>query len=121
VTQVYHRWEHAVDDDEQAWAAKEVKTRVKEIEWDLQDLEEAIQKIQTNSQRFSISQQELANRTNFVSTTRGLIKKMEKDVSDGPARGNATRHTRNVLFVYFPIGGFLYVNLHSFALDAWVR
>ena len=97
VNQVFEQWKRSVDADERSWAADEVKTGAKNIEWDLQDLEKSIEMVQSDSKRFSsITQAELDQRKQFVSDTRQHIQKLSREVSSVPQSGSSVRHNRTV-------------------------
>ena len=102
--QVYTQWQKASDNEEASWAANEINTATKNIEWDLQDLEQSIEMVKNDSKRFSsISQHELDSRNQFITDTRTHIQTLQKTVST-TEKNKSARNTRNVGMTFGLLG-----------------
>ena len=108
--QLQNQWENALDADEEAWARNEIDNSIKNLEYDLVDLEETITRVKKDTNRFSgITDNELEARNLFVANTRSFITSLKKQISEAPQSGNSTRHKRNVTFFIFPHSEFFLI------------
>jgi hypothetical protein len=55
------------------WTADEIKTSVKTIEWDIQDLEETVRIVEANPQKFKLDTTEVNRRKMFVEKAKTTI------------------------------------------------
>jgi len=84
VTALYDRWQELLkttntsQNDEFKWTTNQLRTGIKSIEWDLQDLEETIGIVENNRQKFRLEQAEVDSRKKFISETQYIIKKNER-------------------------------------------
>eukprot|EP01095_Lingulamoeba_sp_RSL-Kostka_P009981 TRINITY_DN34_c3_g2_i1.p1 TRINITY_DN34_c3_g2~~TRINITY_DN34_c3_g2_i1.p1 ORF type:complete len:258 (+),score=58.57 TRINITY_DN34_c3_g2_i1:72-845(+) len=67
--------------DEINWTESELNTGIQSIEWDLQDLEQAINIAKENS-RFSIDETEIKNRTNMVKDIKNQITRIKNSIEN---------------------------------------
>ena len=67
------------------WASSELLTGLRNIEWDLQDLEDAVSIVEGNRAKFDLSAETLVERHLFISTTRERVLALRAEVE-----GNAT-------------------------------
>ncbi|KAG1688942.1 Syntaxin-6 [Nymphon striatum] len=64
------------------WTTKELKTSLRSIEWDLEDLEETITIVEKNPKKFKILESEIASRRSFVENTKTEILSMKSLMSN---------------------------------------
>lgn len=67
--------------DQLKWTADEIKTSVKTIEWDIQDLEETIRIAERNPQKFKLDASELQRRRAFVERSKQTIQEILRAAS----------------------------------------
>jgi len=103
ITTLYDRWQellknsNTAQNDEYKWTVNQLKTGIKSIEWDLQDLEETIGIVEGNRQRFKLDQAEVESRKKFIQETKSTIKKMKDDLNSASAKGKIDNDQRNIL------------------------
>lgn len=59
----------------------DIRTNLKSINWDIQDLEETINIASKNPAKFNLSDSDIENRRQFINTTREFVKKTKKTYS----------------------------------------
>jgi syntaxin 6 len=100
VTTLYDRWQellrstNTAQNDEFKWTTNQLKTGIRSIEWDLQDLEETIGIVESNRQRFKLDQAEVENRKKFITETKSTIKKMKDDLNNVSTKGKMDNDQR---------------------------
>jgi len=103
ITTLYDRWQelqknsNTAQNDEYKWTVNQLKTGIKSIEWDLQDLEETIGIVEGNRQRFKLEQAEVESRKKFIQETKSVIKKMKDDLNSASSKGRETNDQRQAL------------------------
>eukprot|EP01112_Ceratiomyxa_fruticulosa_P004371 TRINITY_DN1491_c0_g2_i1.p1 TRINITY_DN1491_c0_g2~~TRINITY_DN1491_c0_g2_i1.p1 ORF type:complete len:252 (+),score=39.78 TRINITY_DN1491_c0_g2_i1:468-1223(+) len=103
VTTLYQRWRELLEtsntanNDEFKWTSNELKSGIKSIEWDLQDLDDTIGIVESNRQKFKLEQQEVENRKKFISDTKTVIKRMKDDLQAASTRGKVEHDKRDSL------------------------
>jgi len=103
VTTLYDRWQellkntNTAQNDEFKWTVTQIKSGIKSIEWDLQDLEETIGIVEGNRQRFKLDAAEVESRKAFIFETKAAIKKMKEDLNNAQTKGKMENDTRNTL------------------------
>jgi spore cortex formation protein SpoVR/YcgB (stage V sporulation) len=60
------------------WTSEEIKSSIKTIEWDIQDLEETVRIVEANPQRFHLDAAEVARRKGFVDQAKQKMEVGEK-------------------------------------------
>lgn len=68
------------------WTADEIKTSIKTIEWDIQDLEDTIRIVEQNPSKFKLDGQEISRRKGFVKQSKTTIEAILKAVNEGQGR-----------------------------------
>jgi syntaxin 6 len=75
--QLYSQWcmliEDQTDFEKVQTASTDLRSCIKSIEWDLQDLEETINIAQANPQKFRLNVGELESRKQFIHDTRQVV------------------------------------------------
>eukprot|EP00026_Physarum_polycephalum_P014827 Phypoly_transcript_15386.p1 GENE.Phypoly_transcript_15386~~Phypoly_transcript_15386.p1 ORF type:complete len:256 (+),score=30.40 Phypoly_transcript_15386:127-894(+) len=103
VTALYDRWQELLkttntsQNDEFKWTTNQLRTGIKSIEWDLQDLEETIGIVENNRQKFRLEQAEVDSRKKFISETQYIIKKMKEELNNAQAKGKMDNDNRDAL------------------------
>jgi len=87
-TELYSRWLQLLeklgpssDTDEFEWVTAEIKKCNKSVTWDLEDLNETISIVQENPARFSLNQDEIEARKQFVIKTTEQVKKIKAHIA----------------------------------------
>lgn len=75
------RWRELEGVSETDWTTTELKNSLRSIEWDLEDLEDTINIVSKNPNKFKIDNRELFSRRNFIDTTRDEVRSMKEKVS----------------------------------------
>ncbi|XP_068130307.1 syntaxin-10 [Hyperolius riggenbachi] len=102
---LYQRWCELLQEgnvnsaEEFDWTTNELRNSLRSIEWDLEDLEETISIVESNTKKFKISPSELSERKNFVEKTRGSLKEMRDHISSPRAQAFTERKNREALGV----------------------
>lgn len=85
---LYQRWSDLTGDlsslvtkEELEWISNELRSSLRSIEWDLEDLEETIAIVEKNPKKFKIENGEIHNRKSFVDQTRGNINSIKEKMS----------------------------------------
>ncbi len=78
-TALFKRWQELVDNpsreaEELEWTANELRTGLKSIDWDLDDLSETVTIVEQDPARFKIPPTEIAKRKEFIAATRAKAK-----------------------------------------------
>lgn len=103
VTTLYDRWQELLrttntsQNDEFKWTSNQLRTGIKSIEWDLQDLEETIGIVESNRQKFRLEQAEVDSRKKFISETQYVIKKMKEELNNAATKGKMDNDQRDSL------------------------
>jgi len=103
VTTLYDRWQELLrttntsQNDEFKWTTNQLRTGIKSIEWDLQDLEETIGIVESNRQKFRLEQAEVDSRKKFISETQYIIKKMKEELNNATTKGKLDNDNRESL------------------------
>jgi len=103
VTTLYDRWQELLrttntsQNDEFKWTTNQLRTGIKSIEWDLQDLEETIGIVESNRQKFRLEQAEVDSRKKFISETQYIIKKMKEELNNATTKGKLDNDSRESL------------------------
>jgi len=103
VTTLYKRWRELLEtsntahNDEFKWTTNELKSGIKSIEWDLQDLDDTIGIVESNRHKFKLEQQEVESRKKFISDTKATIKRMKDDLQAASTKGKQEHDKRDSL------------------------
>jgi len=103
VTNLYKRWRELLEtsntahNDEFKWTTNELKSGIKSIEWDLQDLDDTIGIVESNRQKFKLEQQEVESRKKFITDTKSTIKRMKDDLQAATTKGKQDNDKRDSL------------------------
>ncbi|KAE8620097.1 hypothetical protein XENTR_v10010096 [Xenopus tropicalis] len=100
---LYQRWCELLQEsqvtsaEEFDWTTNELRNSLRSIEWDLEDLEETISIVESNSRKFKITGTELSERRSFVEQTRNSVKEMRDHISSPRSLAFSERKNREVL------------------------
>jgi len=103
ITTLYDRWQellkttNTATNDEFKWTTNQLRTGIKSIEWDLQDLEETIGIVESNRQKFRLEQAEVDSRKKFISETQYIIKKMKEELNNTQTKGKMENDQKSEL------------------------
>lgn len=67
--------------EEQEWAATELRNSLRSIEWDLEDLDDTVQIVEKNPAKFRIDANDLTARKNFIKLTKDEVEIMKQKSS----------------------------------------
>uniref|UniRef100_A0A3Q3M8C0 Syntaxin 10 n=1 Tax=Labrus bergylta TaxID=56723 RepID=A0A3Q3M8C0_9LABR len=76
---LFDRWEELLQDgtqvsrDELDWSTNELRNCLRAIDWDLEDLSETINIVESNPGKFKLGEDELKERRDFVERTRSAV------------------------------------------------
>ncbi|KAL3931536.1 MAG: hypothetical protein SGPRY_001085, partial [Prymnesium sp.] len=70
----------ATHGDEFEWTSSELLSGLRSIEWDLQDLEDTVNIVESNKQKFQLDEAELHARKDFIEGTRQQVAQMREEV-----------------------------------------
>jgi hypothetical protein len=102
VTQLYGRWQSLLktsdtaSDEEFIWTTNEIKSGVRSIEWDLQDLEETVAIVESNPAKFTLPADELQARKRFISRTKATMSEMKQALVSTDAQRKQAADQRKV-------------------------
>ncbi|KAL6050245.1 Syntaxin-6 [Balamuthia mandrillaris] len=100
---LFARWEELLEhsntaqDEEFKFTGTELKTVIRSIEWDLQDLEETIRIVQNNRAKFQIEEAEVATRQAFVQEVKNTIANMKTKMNSAQTQAKMERDKRKVV------------------------
>jgi len=77
--------------------SNELRNSLRSIEWDLEDLDETVNIVEANPNKFKISLDDLKQRKMFIAQTRETIEEMKKELSDPVNKSKADKLLRNSL------------------------
>jgi len=103
VVSLYERWKQLLEttntatNEEFKWTQNELKTGLRSIEWDLNDLEETISVVQNNQNKFRLDGSEIENRRGFVAETKKKIQQIKDDLGSTKTKGKVDKDSREVL------------------------
>lgn len=103
VQTLYTRWQELLStantatDEEFAWTANELKSGVRSIEWDLQDLDETVAIVEANPKKFNLAQGEVASRKKFISDTRKFLGEIKQALLSTKAQAKIDTDKRDNL------------------------
>lgn len=83
---LFSRWQQLLQDpasnpDDFEWTTNELKTNIKSIEWDLEDLQETISVVEASPTGFKITPAEIQSRKKFIGDVRQTIKHMRDETT----------------------------------------
>eukprot|EP01105_Mastigella_eilhardi_P027325 TRINITY_DN8374_c0_g1_i1.p4 TRINITY_DN8374_c0_g1~~TRINITY_DN8374_c0_g1_i1.p4 ORF type:complete len:276 (-),score=106.45 TRINITY_DN8374_c0_g1_i1:1556-2338(-) len=100
-TQLYTQWqsmlEESYDSGELQKVAKEITEKINGVNWDLQDLQETIDVVEKNRQKFKIDHSELENRKAFIVKTHDTINRIKADIDNPQVKHIIQRNARSQL------------------------
>lgn len=99
---LYQRWsdlredETAVGKEELEWTTTELNNSLRSIEWDLEDLEEAVGIAEKNPRKFKIDEDELRKRQMFLIQTKEEVKAMKEVIVENKMKERKSRQNINI-------------------------
>ena len=104
IRQLHSRWRELIDnpasrkdEGELGWTTDEIKSLIRSIGWDLTDLSETIQIVESNRAKFKIDDQELAQRKRFVETTKADLETIKRELTSPNARSKVSQASKGAL------------------------
>ncbi|EGD72394.1 hypothetical protein PTSG_00414 [Salpingoeca rosetta] len=99
---LYARWQRmftsrSADDAEFKHTTEQLKTNIKSIEWDLEDLAETVSIAMREPHKFNLSQSELSNRNDFIETSKQKLKALKDGTSDARIKAKQEKDQRSDL------------------------
>ncbi|KAM7009618.1 syntaxin-10 [Tautogolabrus adspersus] len=100
---LFDRWEELLQDgtqvsrDELDWSTNELRNCLRAIDWDLEDLSETINIVESNPGKFKLGDDELQERRDFVERTRSAVQEMKDQLSSPSAVAQAEKKNRQAL------------------------
>ncbi|TMS23292.1 Syntaxin-10 [Larimichthys crocea] len=85
-----------VSRDELDWSTNELRNCLRAIDWDLEDLSETINIVESNPGKFKLGDNELQERRDFVERTRKSVQEMKDHLSSPSAVAQAEKKNRQV-------------------------
>lgn len=99
---LYQRWsdlredETAVGKEELEWTTTELNNSLRSIEWDLEDLEEAVGIAEKNPKKFKIDEVEIRKRQMFLIQTKEEVKAMKEVIVENKMKERKSRQNINI-------------------------
>lgn len=103
---LFTRWQQLLQDpagnpEDFEYTTNELKTNIKSIEWDLEDLQETISVVEAAPTGFKITSAEIQNRKKFIADVKLTIKRI-RDETTSKGKGKTQQDKRNVLLAQGP-------------------
>ena len=89
--------------EEQEWAATELRNSLRSIEWDLEDLDDTVQIVEKNPAKFRIDANDLIARKNFIKLTKDEVEimKQKSSVQNKNSVANRFSEVCSNMYIYF--------------------
>jgi len=103
VVQLFEKWKELFDttntatNEEFRWTLNELRDGIKNIEWDLQDLEDTINVVEGNRIKFKLDEKEIESRKAFVATTNRHIQEIKETINSTRSKGKMENDERATL------------------------
>lgn len=104
VNQQYKKWEkllleenNAVRKEEYNSTVSEIKNGIRSIEWDLEDLTETVNIVESNPMKFNLTPNDIIERRDFIVDTREKVKSMKEKFNDPRVLSKIEKNQRNSL------------------------
>eukprot|EP00794_Sanderia_malayensis_P015957 gene15957-17562_t len=102
IKELYRRWQDLLSNansssEEFTWTTSEIKNNIRSVEWDLEDLEETIGIVETNPGKFSLSQEDVANRKGFIKNVRRNVQSIKDDITSSETKKKIEKNSRQAL------------------------
>eukprot|EP00730_Choanoeca_flexa_P014275 TRINITY_DN6181_c0_g1_i3.p1 TRINITY_DN6181_c0_g1~~TRINITY_DN6181_c0_g1_i3.p1 ORF type:complete len:248 (+),score=52.04 TRINITY_DN6181_c0_g1_i3:100-843(+) len=99
---LYERWQalyndKRADEDEFKWTTKELRTTLKGIEWDLDDLGETVAIVEREPERFNLPASEIEARKRFIRQTGEMVKEYVAATSPQRIKARNESESRDAL------------------------
>ncbi|KAM6945564.1 syntaxin-6 [Aplochiton taeniatus] len=101
---LHQRWNELVQDpgvaskEEVDWTTNELRNSLRSIEWDLEDLDETINIVESNPKKFNLDGVELTKRKGFITSTKQTVKMMKDQMSSPMVLAVSEKKNRQALF-----------------------
>ncbi|XP_066921223.1 syntaxin-6-like [Clytia hemisphaerica] len=88
VNEQYKKWEKLLHDEnslgkeEYNSTVSEIKNGIRSIEWDLEDLTETVNIVESNPMKFNLTPNDIIERRDFINDTKNRVKSMKKRFDD---------------------------------------
>ena len=102
VQELYRRWQDLLNNPNTAgkeefnWTSNEIKSNVRSVEWDLEDLEETIGIVESNPSKFTLSMNEIENRKAFISNVKRTMQSIKDDINSADTKAKVEKSNRQV-------------------------
>ena len=103
VNDLYGRWKQLVDEpdsvgkEEYTWILNEINNNVRSIEWDLEDLTETINIVESNPTKFQLSPKDIEERRYFIKSIKSSIMAIKSDLKSSEASSKLENNARATL------------------------
>jgi len=102
VRALYQRWEELLGDrradkEEFEWTTNELRTNLKSIGWDLEDLAETVSIVKADPQKFKLSLEEVKAREDFIQRHNTELKELLEKTSEARVKGQKTEKDKKSL------------------------
>lgn len=103
VDQQYKKWEKLLSSEENVGkeeynsTVSEIKNGIRSIEWDLEDLTETVNIVESNPMKFNLTPNDIIERRNFIIDTRDRVKSMKDGFNDPQVLSKIEKNQRNSL------------------------
>ena len=104
INSLFTRWRqllktvNTAKNEEFRWHTEEIKKAVKNINWDLQDLDEAVQIASKDPERFKLTMDEVQDRQKFISSFKRQLESISSELTSEPTLSKIHSDAQNALF-----------------------
>lgn len=75
----------------------DIKNNIRSIEWDLEDLTETVNIVESNPMKFQLTPNDIIERKDFITNTKSRIKRMKESLNKPETLAKIEKNTRNSL------------------------
>eukprot|EP00999_Lentomonas_sp_LEN2_P001777 NODE_288_length_1715_cov_36.452771_g259_i0.p1 GENE.NODE_288_length_1715_cov_36.452771_g259_i0~~NODE_288_length_1715_cov_36.452771_g259_i0.p1 ORF type:complete len:255 (-),score=45.26 NODE_288_length_1715_cov_36.452771_g259_i0:304-1068(-) len=103
IEQLYKNWKallqktNTSQNQEFKWTVDELNTSLKNVEWDLQDLDETISIVESNPHKFQLDPSELNAQKKFITNTRDRTNSIRNDMNSATTKSKMEKDVRDSL------------------------
>ena len=103
VNDQYNKWEkllsdeNAVGKEEYNATLSEIKNGIRSIEWDLEDLIETVNIVESNPMKFNLTPNDIIERRDFITNTQSRVKSMKEQFNDPQVLSKVEKSQRSSL------------------------
>jgi len=100
---LYEHWKNLLtntntaENKEFIWVQKELENKIQNIVDDLDDLDETIEIVEKNIQKYELEDDEIQIRKSFIAVTRKRVKSIKDEIKDNNTKSKIERDNRSIL------------------------